>query len=295
MPDDGPFLNGGASHDDRIFHHGPCFHLNASKQDGVPDLSVDAAAVGDYGIFHQCTGADFVPGHTAVAAVDFPVLVKQVDAAVFRIQDFHVGFPQGGNGSHILPVAAEMISVHPAAVTQQVWDDVVAKVIFRVRVLLILNQVLFQDVPVKYVDAHGGQIGFGILGFFLEFRNPVILIRYHQTKTRRLFPRHFHDGHAELCPFFLVEPEEVAVILLAYLVAGKDDDVLRVIPLNEWDVLVNRIGRTLVPVRARGFLVGRKHVNPAVQAVQVPGLAVADILVEHQGLILGQDPHGIDT
>ena len=187
-----------------------------------------------------------------------------------------------------------MIGVHPAAVTQQVGDDVVAEVIFRVRVFLILDEVLFQDVPVKYVDSHGSQVGLGVLGLFLEFRDAVILIRYHQTETGGLFPWNFHDSHAELSPFFLVEPEEVAVILLAYLVAGKDDDVLRVIPLNEWDVLLNRIGRTLRPVRAGGFLVGRKHMYPAVQAVQVPRLAVADILIEYQRLILGQDSHGIN-
>ena len=53
---------------------------------------------------------------SAVSAVNLPVIVKQVDSAVFRIEDFHVCLPQGGDGSYIFPVSAEVISVHIASV-----------------------------------------------------------------------------------------------------------------------------------------------------------------------------------
>ena len=61
----------------------------------------------------------------------------------------------------------------------------------------------------------------------------------HQVETGSLLPVNFHDGHRELCALLLVEAEEVGVILLADLVAGQDDDVLRVITVNEGNVLVN--------------------------------------------------------
>ena len=50
-------------------------------------------------------------------------------------------------------------------------------------------------------------------------------------------PVHFHNGHRELCALFLVEAQEVGVVLLADLVAGQDDDVLGIIAVDEADVL----------------------------------------------------------
>ena len=79
--------------------------------------------------------------HTAVAAVDLPVLIKQVDAGVLRIENFHVCLPQRTDRSNILPVAIEMISIHLAAVAQQVRNNVVTEIIFRVRISVILKQV----------------------------------------------------------------------------------------------------------------------------------------------------------
>src|SRR5699024_2806612 len=143
--------------------------------------------------------------------------------------------------------------------------------------------------------AHGSQVGLGVFGFFLEFVDAVILIGNHQAEAGRLAPGHFHNSHRELGVLLLVETQEVGVILLADLVAGQDDDVFGVIAVNERDILVDRVGRAFVPVGAGGLLVGRQHVYAAVQAVQVPGLAVADVLIQDQRLILGQDAHRINV
>ena len=92
-----------------------------------------------------------------------------------------------------------------------------------------------------------------------------------------------------------MEAQEVRVILLADLVTGQDDDILGVIAVNEGQVLIDGVGRALVPVRAGGLLVRRQNVNTAVQAVKVPRLAVADVLVQDEGLILGQDAHRVNV
>ena len=92
-----------------------------------------------------------------------------------------------------------------------------------------------------------------------------------------------------------MEAQEVAVVLLTDLVAGEDDDILRVIAVDEGHVLVNGVRRTLIPVRAGGLLVGRQHMDAAVQAVKVPRLAVADILVEDERLVLGQNTDRVNV
>ena len=83
----------------------------------------------------------------------------------------------------------------------------------------------------------------------------------------------------KLLILFLVEPQEIAVILLADLVSGKDDDILGIVPLNKGNILVNRICRTLVPVRTGRLLIWRKHMHSAVQTVQIPRLPVSNILI----------------
>ena len=89
--------------------------------------------------------------------------------------------------------------------------------------------------------------------------------------------------------FLLVEAQEIGVILLANLVTGQDDDILGIIPVNEGNILIDRIGRAFVPVRAGGLLIGRQHMDTAMQAVQVPGLAVADILVQDKRADTGSE------
>ena len=92
-----------------------------------------------------------------------------------------------------------------------------------------------------------------------------------------------------------MEAEEVCIVLLADLVTGQDDDILRVIIVDEADVLVDGVCGALVPVGALCLLVGRQGVHAAVQTIQIPGLTVADVLVQLLRLILGRDANGINV
>ena len=80
------------------------------------------------------------------------------------------------------------------------------------------------------------------------------------------------------------------------MVTGEDHHILRVITLDEVDVLIDGVGSALVPAALLVVtLVGGQYLGAAVGLVQAPGLAVADVLVQLQGLILGQNAHGIDA
>ena len=92
-----------------------------------------------------------------------------------------------------------------------------------------------------------------------------------------------------------MESQEVAVILLADLIAGKDDHILRVVAFDERYVLINCIGRALVPVGTSRLLVRRQDMDAAVEAIQIPGLSVPDILIEYHGLILGENAYCVNT
>ena len=77
--------------------------------------------------------------------------------------------------------------------------------------------------------------------------------------------------------------------------SGENDHILRVVALDKRYVLIDGVGSTLVPVRAGGLLIGRQYMDSAVETVQIPWLSVADVLVENQRLILGENTHGIDA
>ena len=92
-----------------------------------------------------------------------------------------------------------------------------------------------------------------------------------------------------------MELQKIAVILLAYLVTGKNNDIFRIIALDKGYILVNRVCSSLIPVRTAGFLVGRQYMHASVKTVEIPRLSVADILVQYKGLILGQDAYRINA
>ena len=46
-----------------------------------------------------------------------------------------------------------------------------------------------------------------------------------------------------------MEAYEITVVLFTDLVSGKDDDVLRIVALDEWNVLVDGIRSSFIPVR----------------------------------------------
>ena len=86
------------------------------------------------------------------------------------------------------------------------------------------------------------------------------------------------------------------VVHLIDMVTGEDDHIVGVVPVDKVDILVNGVGRALVPAALLVVaLIRRQNLGTGMGLVQIPGLAVADVFIQLQGLILGQDAHGIDA
>ena len=80
----------------------------------------------------------------------------------------------------------------------------------------------------------------------------------------------------------------VGVIHLVNMVTGEDDHIIGVIAVDKIDILVNSIGSTLVPAALLVVpLIGGQDLGAAVGLVEAPGLTVADVFIQLQGLILG--------
>ena len=134
-----------------------------------------------------------------------------------------------------------------------------------------------------------------MLRLFLEFGDPEVLVGVHDAEAAGLLKGNLQDGDGAVRAGFLVGLQHLLIVHLVDVVAGEDQHVVRVVAVDEVEVLVDGVGRALVPVRAGLGLIGGQHHDAALPAVQVPGLSVADILVQLKGLILGQNAHGVDA
>lgn len=93
--------------------------------------------------------------------------------------------------------------------------------------------------------------------------------------------------------------QHLGVVHLVDVITGEDENIFGVVTLNKGDILADGIGGAGVPVTAAALLVGGQYKYAAVQPVQIPRLAVAQVFIEHQRLVLSQYAHsiyaGIDT
>ena len=94
----------------------------------------------------------------------------------------------------------------------------------------------------------------------------------------------------------LVVGDHGGIVHFVDMVTGQDHHIVGMESLDKVDILVDGIGRTLIP--AALFIVAfirGEHLGTAVGFVQTPGLTVADILIQLQRLILGQNTHRINA
>ena len=152
-----------------------------------------------------------------------------------------------------------------------------------------------QHRPGENVNAHGGKIALRLLRLFGKARDAHVLIDGHDAEAAGLLPRHGLDRNGEIRAHELVEVEHQVVVHLVEMVAGEDDDVLRVVPVEKIDVVVNGVGGALVPFAAGLRGVRREDVHAAPGRVKIPRRARAEIPVEQRRLVLDQHADGIDA
>ena len=91
-----------------------------------------------------------------------------------------------------------------------------------------------------------------------------------------------------------MELQHRRVVHLVDMVARENEHIIRVIALDKADVLIDGVRRALVPFGVLALGVGRQHLHAAVRRVEAPRLAVSDIFVQLQRLILRQNADGIN-
>ena len=223
-----------------------------------------------------------------------PVTTVQVESWTIQ-QQIHVGLPVGLHCPHIHPVALEGIGINVSAIGQHFGDDVAAEIVGRIPVLSILSQPLEEDGGAKGIDCSGGQGAGRLLWLLLKTNNPLLLIHDQDTEARGLLGPDLNGGDGEVRLMLLVEAQQQLIVHTVDVVAGQDQEVVRIVVPYPIQVLIHCIGRILIPVRILASHVGLEQGHPPAHAIQVPGAAASDVIVERTGAILGEDPHGVDV
>ena len=79
------------------------------------------------------------------------------------------------------------------------------------------------------------------------------------------------------------------------MVARQHKHIFGIVPVDELNILIDRICGAAVPVGGFFALIGRQDLNAAEGAVKIPRQTVADIIVEKERLILRENTHGINA
>ena len=210
-------------------------------------------------------------------------------------EQVHVRFPQGLDGTNVLPVALEIVGNHLLTVIQHGGDDVLAEVVGGGLVVFVGNQVRTELRPGEDVDTHGGLVGLGLLGLLFELDDAVLSVGVHDTEAGGFLPRHGTNGDSGVSTLLDMVLQHGIVVHLVNVVTGQDQHVIGIILLDEGHVLVDGVGGAAIPVAGLAGLVGGQDEHAAVGKVQIPRSAGADVAVQLQGHKLGQHAHGINT
>ena len=127
-----------------------------------------------------------------------------------------------------------------------------------------------------------------MFGLLLKRVHSPLGISFHNAKAVTFLDRNDHCTKSDISGALLVERDHRPIVHAINMVTGKDENIVVAGLHNEVQVLVDRVGGALVPVRLPVPSIWLEYVNAALLPVQVPGFANADMLVQRVGAILCQ-------
>ena len=125
---------------------------------------------------------------------------------------------------------------------------------------------------------------------FLEAQHPAVGVDLqHAELAGRRLHAHRQRAHRQVGVGLDVAVDQLGVVHLVDVVAGQDHDVLRAFLLDRVDVLIDGIGRALIPVLVNALLGGNNLDELAQFAAEIRLPAEMDVPVEAHRLVLRED------
>jgi len=189
-------------------------------------------------------------------------------------------------------VVQEVVNVR-GVVPDQPRNDVAAHAVPARVVGRVLLQHLHEHVGVEHVDAHArpglvraAGAGRRIGGLLQECLDAVAVRRgLHHPEVCRLYPRDGDRRDRGSGPAGQMVLDHLRRVHPVHVVGPDDRDDIWLLPVDEVQRLVDRVGRAGLPVRTEPLLGRHRHHVVAQQVAQLPG--GGDVPVQAVALVLG--------
>ena len=285
--------------EDRVAHLGPRLHDDSGRQHRALHAAGDVAAGRDLAAGDPRLGFDAGRQALRAGGEDRPGGIVEPQRGLGR-QEIHVRLPVAVDGADVLPVPLQT-EIENAPFRHQPGEQLVAEVLEARSVLLRLPAVLFgqavQGVEelagVVGEDFGGHQVVPGRFGLVFEAGHPPLAVDLDDPEAARLLARHAGADQRQVRFQLPVAVEQEAVVELVDVVGAEDEEDVGIELADQRALPVERVGVPLgeAPLLLAVLaLIGREDLEPAVGAVEVPGAAVRQVLVERVQLVLLDHP-----
>ena len=140
------------------------------------------------------------------------------------------------------------------------------------------------------VHAHRREVALGLLGLLLPLGDAVVVVDGEDAHPARVGERDAADRDRHVGAVPAMRGHERLVVHLVDVVAGEDDDRVRVGALDDVEVAEHRVGGPAVPLGdAAARDVRLEQLDAALVPVEIPRPPDPDVVVERARVVLGQD------
>ncbi len=120
-----------------------------------------------------------------------------------------------------------------------------------------------------------------MLRLLLKLCDVTVSIGIHDTEAAGLLHRNPNHRNGRICLVLLVERKHLVVVHLINMVAGEDQNIIRIILIDEVNILRNGICRSAVNVQIGICLfAGRQYIDTAVTSIKAPVLTTCYIGIQ---------------
>ena len=188
------------------------------------------------------------------------------------------------------------------AVLDDVRNDVLAEIVAGILVGGVATQFVEQEFGVEHVDAHRGQRHVRLvrhrrrMGRLLDKGQDLVVgVDMHHAEARSLLARHFEAADGDVGALLHMLLQHLLIVHLVDVIAGQQHDELRIVALDDVDVLIHRVRRAEVPELLGNALARRQDVEAFVtfRAEEVP--AVLQMPDQAVRLVLGRHGDAADA
>src|SRR5699024_1436759 len=116
-----------ALHDNGVMDNGTLFYDNTGSDHRVGDFSVNLASFADDASLDLCVRSYILGRDDIALGIDTPVFFIKIKLRN-DVDQFHIGFPVGAKGSHILPVSVILVGKDPLALSVAVGNDMLSEI-----------------------------------------------------------------------------------------------------------------------------------------------------------------------